>query len=120
MKHLIFLLCFICFVFSVNAQQKSINDNPLRFDQRFTKCEKKWVALSGSDTSSKYTFGYIYIDSAAGFTFDLKGSFKIKADNTYIPDTTASKNTSIKYRIAPNWKNVAILSPQHFKELNIK
>ncbi|GAA4332826.1 hypothetical protein GCM10023149_39310 [Mucilaginibacter gynuensis] len=92
----------------------------LKFDQRFSRCEKKWVVLNKADTAKSYMYGYIYIDEIAGFTFDLKGHFTIDRSGKYIGDTSSMKYNTIKYRISPNWNNVAILPPSHFKELNIK
>jgi tetratricopeptide (TPR) repeat protein len=120
MRYLNLVLVFCCFCFDLHAQSIAYTDTSLKFNQRYTKCEKKWVVLLKADSVHTYTFGYIYIDHQAGFTFDLKGTFKVDKDNKYIVDTSATKNTSIKYRISPNWRNVAILSPEHFKELNIK
>lgn len=120
MKKLTLFSIFCCITLPTFAQKAIGTDTALKFNQRYTKCERKWVVMSKSDTSANYTFGYIYIDQQAGFTFDLKGTFKVDGNNSYIVDTTATKDGSIKYRISPNWRLVALLPPQHFKELHIK
>jgi tetratricopeptide (TPR) repeat protein len=92
----------------------------LKFDLRYTKCEKQWVVITKADTSTSYTYGYIYIDEQAGFTFDLQGVFNVNDKGVFIRDTNAfSKTGSIKYRITPNWRAVAILSLKHRNELNL-
>jgi len=116
MKNLLTLL-LICLSFKLLAQ----TDPELKFDQPFVKCEKKWVILNRSETDKGYTFGYIYIDSQAGFTFDMQGVFAVDPSGKYVRDTVIFKNTgAIKYRIAPNWRPVALLPPKHFDELKIK
>lgn len=120
MRYLI-LISICCFGLVAKAQTNLGIDTSLKFDQRYTKCERKWVVLAKTDTERNYSFGYIYVDAQAGFTYDLKGVFKVDAKGRYISDTNIFKNTgSIKYRIASNWKKVALLDKQHFKELKIK
>lgn len=119
MRILFTCILYYCFAFTFAQQTYPVNST-LKFEERFTKCERKWVVLPKVDTAKSYSFGYIYIDEAAGFTYDLKGVFIIDSQGKYISDTTASKNTSIKYRIAPTWRYVALLNPQHFDELKIK
>jgi tetratricopeptide (TPR) repeat protein len=88
---------------------------------RYAQCERKWVVLSKSDTAKSYPYGFIYIDEQAGFTYDVKGEFKVGPNNIYIPDTAATKGTSIKARIGPNWRRgIALVPTQHFAELGIK
>jgi tetratricopeptide (TPR) repeat protein len=102
------------------AQPKTYADTSLKFNKWYTKLEKKWVVLSKRDTDKTYSFGYIYIDHEAGFTFDFQGVFSVDKNNKYVRDTVMFKNQSVKYRIAPNWRLVALLPPNHFTELGIK
>jgi len=120
MKRIILTLLFVVTIINAFGQQMPNVDTALKFNQRFTKCERKWVVISKADTAKNYLYGFIYIDSQAGFTFDMKGTFVINSNGQYIGDTTLSKNRSIKYRIAQNWRNVALLPPSRFKELHIK
>jgi tetratricopeptide (TPR) repeat protein len=119
MRHLIILSILNYFVIAVSAQNISKSDTSLKFDRRYTQCEKKWV-VRRPDSTGKYTFGYIYIDSQAGFTFDFKGNFIVDKNNRYIVDTSVSQGTSIKVRLYPNWGNIAVLPVDRFKELGIK
>jgi tetratricopeptide (TPR) repeat protein len=66
---------------------------------------------------SSYSYGFIYIDSQAGLTLDLKGSFKITRDNTFIP--TNIDTASIKVRLEPNQIMVAVVPASKYKELQI-
>lgn len=76
--------------------------------------------MSKADTAKDYLYGFIYLDAQAGFTFDMKGTFTVDENNRYIADTSITANRSMKYRIARNWRKVALLSPAHFVELHIK
>lgn len=119
MKRYLLLLFFACSLLKVSAQQGNA-DMTLKFDHRYTTCEKRWVVLGRRNGEKTYTFGYIYIDEQAGFTFDLQGAFTVDDQGRYVRDTAIFKNTgSIKYRIAPNWLPVALLPERHFAELGI-
>ncbi|HEK20810.1 MULTISPECIES: tetratricopeptide repeat protein [unclassified Mucilaginibacter] len=116
MKYLAIILILAGYT---NAFSQSSNaEDSLIFDHRFTKCERRWVALEKKESPNNFLYGFIYIDRDAGFTFDLKGSFKIE-NGRYINDTSAFKGQSLKYRIEPNWRNVALIPQRHFKDLNL-
>jgi hypothetical protein len=68
-KKLFYLLLLI----SLNL----FSQNQLKFDKRNVQCEDKWVAFQ-MNKDSTYTFGFIYIDSQAGLTFNSEGQFKIE------------------------------------------
>jgi tetratricopeptide (TPR) repeat protein len=118
MRYLFLITIFCCtWQYSI-AQSNAGIDTSLKFNQRFTKCELKWVVMPRKDTSSNYFYGFIYLDEQAGFTFDLKGSFIIDKEGHYNGDTSISKNRMLKYRLGPNTTNVALLPSQHFSELH--
>jgi tetratricopeptide (TPR) repeat protein len=120
MKALLFALLFFSISIRVFSQQQTGIDTSFIFNQRYTQCERKWVVMSKPDTAKKYTFGFIYLDDHAGFTFRVKGDFRIDKNGRYIVDTSAFANTSMLYRIARNWRKVALVPPAHFAELHIK
>ena len=119
MRHFILSSFLICFAYVALAQNSVHSDTSLKFNKRYTQCERKW-AVRRPDSTGKYSFGFIYIDSQAGFTFDFKGNFIVDENNKYIVDTSISHNTSIKARLYPEWGNVAIIPASHFNELGIK
>ncbi|MDN5284036.1 MAG: hypothetical protein JWR38_310 [Mucilaginibacter sp.] len=93
----------------------------LKFDQRYTKCERKWVVIPKADTAKNYVYGYIYIEHQVFFMFDLRGAFSIGPGGRYVKDTTLYKNIgNLKYRIERNWHPVALLPASHFKELDLQ
>jgi len=95
-------------------------DTSLKFTQRYTQCERKWVVLSKKDTAQSYAFGFVYIDERGGFSFRLKGAFKVGKDGHYTADTSATTNTSVTYRIGSTFRNVALVPAAHFGELHIQ
>jgi tetratricopeptide (TPR) repeat protein len=120
MRPLIIFFLLFYFAFAASGQNVAKTDPSLKFNQRYTKCERKWVVMSQADTDKSYLFGFIYIDAQAGFTFDMKGTFLVSDNGRYLADTSISKNQSMKYRIARNWRNVAVLPASRFNELHIK
>lgn len=109
MKYLLLLITLI--VTNLNAQ------NILKFDKRNVQCEKKWIARQ-IDKDSIYTFGFIYIDSQAGLTFNYEGKFKIDKNGKF--NRVKEEPISLKQRLAPNRIALAEIPEEKFKELNIE
>jgi tetratricopeptide (TPR) repeat protein len=114
-RYLTLLLAFCGITDAAIAQ----TDTTLKFNQIFTRAERKWVAFPKKPTETRYPYGYIYIDPVAGFTFDMKGFFEIDAQSHYLPDTSMTKNSSYKIRLSEKTAKVAVLSPAHFNELHV-
>lgn len=118
MKKLLLTVLLLQIVNTLFAQ--SGIDTSLHFNQRYTQCERRWVVIPKKDTAQSYMFGFVYIDEQAGFSFRLKGNFKVDKSGHYIADTSITANTSLTYRIAPTFKNIALLPASRFAELNIE
>jgi tetratricopeptide (TPR) repeat protein len=88
----------------------------LKFDKRFVECEDKWVAFK-MDKDSAYIYGFIYIDEAAGLTFNREGTFKMKSNDSF--EVEKLKDASIKIRLSPNNVRVAIIPNSLYKNLQI-
>jgi tetratricopeptide (TPR) repeat protein len=114
MKRIILLLLTILAV-NVNAQ------NILKFDKRNVQCEDKWISYQ-MDKDSTYTFGFIYIDSQAGLTFNYEGKFKIEKDGRFnkLKSEFGNEVGFIKSRLQPNRNAIAEIPESKFKELNIE
>lgn len=110
MKKIITLLFLFC-VYHISAQGK------IQFNKRFVESEDKWVAFP-ADSTGAYPFGFIYIDSQAGLTFDWEGDFKIDATGKFIPEKRKVEG-QVKYRLQPNDDLVAFISESKYSELNI-
>ncbi len=90
----------------------------LEFNHKFIECENKWVAVkTGSDTSLSY--GFVYVDDIAGFTFNLEGSFTIEKDGRFVPKKSSSISIH-KYRLKPNNTKVAFIPTAKYGELEIQ
>lgn len=110
MKYLLLLISF----FSVKADAQS----PFTFDIRLVDSENKWIVLPiGPDSS--YTYGFVYIDSMAGMTFNHEGTFTITSAGTFIP--AKMENGVFKKRLQfPNKLMVAEVPPSKYAELKIQ
>lgn len=113
------LSLIILFSIALTGFSQTAGNAPLQFNKRYTQCERKWVVLTKADTAKSYGFGFIYIDEQAGFTYDLKGNLTIDDKGVYKADTTIFNGQSIKLRIPPNWKDIALLPPDKIKALGL-
>lgn len=106
----IILILFTIISFQLQAQVE------LNFDKRFVECEDKWVAFQMNDDST-FNFGFIYIDSQEGLTFNSEGRFKPLDDGSF--EINRMKETNIKARLEPNNVKVAIIPNNLFQALKI-
>ena len=95
----------------------SIAQAELKFDKIYFECEDKYVAFPLYDDETDYSFGFIYLDEQAGFTYQVIGDFKIDENGKYIADTSASAESNIKLRLEPNTKDVAIIPNEKVLEM---
>lgn len=108
-----FLLFSLLFSFATKAQ------NGLTFDKKNVQCEDKWIAFPMAKDST-YTYGFIYIDSKAGMTFNYEGKFKINSDGQFIKEGDESESSSIKVRLEPNKVLIAKIPDSKFTELKVE
>ena len=66
---------------------------------------------------STYSFGYVYIDSQAGLTFNYEGDFKI--DKKGVFNKVDKKSIYVKVRLQPNRIAMAEIPESKFQELGI-
>lgn len=109
-------IIFVSLFVTVTAQNQDSTE--LVFNSRFFDCEDKWVALQKDKSDSTYSFGFIYLDEQAGFTYNFESEFQITNTGefkAYPRDTS----TNIKLRIEPNWQLVAIIPSQRIMEMGL-
>lgn len=94
-----------------------IAQDQLNFNTKFSQSEDKWVAFP-ADSIGSHIFGFIYIDSQAGLTFDYSGSFKIDSNGKFLLKKKETEG-SVKNRLEPNKTLVAIIPESHFTELEV-
>ena len=88
----------------------------LTFDKTILDCEDKWVAFPEDNGLHKY--GFIYVDSQAGLTFDYSGNLKIDAAGK-IKVYANEKDSSIKILLNPTKIKVALIPEANFEQLKI-
>lgn len=110
-----FLILLTLYTANLKAQ------NLLKFDKRNVQCEDKWISYQ-MDKDSTYTFGFIYIDSQAGLTFNYEGKFKIEKDGKFkkLKSEIGNEVGFIKSRLQPNRIAIAEIPEAKFKELHIE
>ncbi|MCV2486725.1 hypothetical protein OD917_17480 [Flavobacterium sp. SH_e] len=106
-----FALLFLAYVSQIFAQDK------IQFDKKNIQSEDKWVAFSADSTGS-HPYGFIYIDSQAGLTFDWEGTFTIDPSGKFIPKRRETEG-QVKYRLQPNNNLVAFIPESKYSELII-
>jgi tetratricopeptide (TPR) repeat protein len=84
-------------------------------------CENRWVALYHKPEDHDYTYGFVYIDPEAGFTFHVFGSFTIDGDGNYhaAPNPLASDKFSFKIRLDSGNGVAAQLPPRAVSQLKL-
>ena len=76
----------------------------LNHNSRMSDCENRWVALYHKTEDKDYTYGFVYIDPEAGFTFHISGSFALDAEGRYHPvqNPLVSDKINVKIRLDGN------------------
>lgn len=89
----------------------------LAFDKSILDCEDKWVVFP-QDSDGLYKYGFIYLDSRAGLTFDYSGKLKIDATGN-ITANPREGSSSIKIPLNPSKILIAIIRETNFEQLKI-
>ena len=105
---------FLLAINFVNAQ------SDLVFKNRFVESEDRWVVFPKSKDSS-FTYGFIYIDAAAGLTLHYQGKFTIDKNGKFLAQPIIDSVKGIfKVRLKPGNTLVAFIPPSRFEELDIQ
>jgi tetratricopeptide (TPR) repeat protein len=83
----------------------------ISYDVHMSDCEDRWVALYNRPNNDNYTFGFVYVDPQAGFTFHYFGRFTIDASGDYhaASNPLPPDKESLKIRLDQN--GIAALLP---------
>ncbi|WP_367229567.1 tetratricopeptide repeat protein [Flavobacterium enshiense] len=118
MKKAILSFCTIILYFitssTVTAQSKEI----FTFDTKFYDGLDKWVVFPKSEKDTSYAIGFIYLDVAAGFTFNYEGNLEVKANKLVLHKSNVGG--FVKHRLGHNTNNIAILNDNQIKSLALK
>jgi len=108
MKNIIFTF-FLLITIPSSAQ--------LKFDKSILDCEDKWVVFP-QDSDGLYKYGFIYVDSETGLTFDYSGSLKID-DSGKITAFPKQEGYSMKVPLNPNKIQIALIPEANYEQLKI-
>lgn len=89
----------------------------LTFDKKILDCENKWVAFP-EEYGGLYKYGFIYVDSQTGLTFEYRGNLKIDS-NGKIKAFPNEENSVIKMPINPSKMLIALIPEANFEQLKI-
>jgi len=89
----------------------------LTFDKSMLDCENKWVAFPQDDDGS-YKYGFIYLDSRTGLTFDYGGSFRINAVGKILA-SPKEDGASMKMPLNPSKILLAIIPEADYEKFRI-
>lgn len=113
MKRFLFLILCL-FNLSLFAQE-----NLLKFDKNFYEIENNWVVIPNEEGATDYTFGFVYLDIVAGYTFRDGGTFSINKDGKYIV-TPVAEHEMLLYRLEENTVKMALIVEEKLKEMKLK
>lgn len=113
MKKILFTLLLMTLnTISIFSQNLS-----LEFNKHYYECFEKWVVLDKEANALTYSYGFIYLDLEAGFTFHLEG--KIKNVDGVLKIDNETEKLSLKVRLENNWQKVALLNESQLKMLSL-
>ena len=97
--------------------QTKISD--FKFDQPYYEAVDKLV-LMRTGSEEKFFIGYIYLDQQMGFTLERMGLLVISDDESMkVTETLEELKMALKIRLVNNTGDVAVISSDQKKELNI-
>lgn len=110
---LILILLISCQFYAQQTNEK------LKFTTRYFDAVEKWVAFQKRDSDSTYAYGFLYIDTEAGFTLDYKSDFSLKNGKLTDPNSGKPKENFMKVRLQNNTANVYILTDEDRSDLSL-
>lgn len=108
MKNIVFIF-FLLITISSSAQ--------LKFDKSILDCEDKWVVFP-EEYGGIYKYGFIYVDSETGLTFDYSGSLKIDPAGKIIA-FPKQEGYSMKVPLNPSKIQIALIPESNYEQLKI-
>jgi len=112
-------ITILAFILISNIGFAQNNLTSLKFDTKYFDAVDKWVAFPKKDTDSTYSYGFIYLDNQAGFTFNYETKFIIKEEQLKNIKKDSSSIGSMKYRLEPNTSLVSVLNKEQISILEL-
>lgn len=109
------ILSLFILIYSFGFSQS--NSTELKFNTKYYKAADKWIAFPKKEADTTYTFGFIYIDEQAGFTFDYTSNFEKTSDG--LKKLPRQFEAGLKSRLSKNTVDVAILSDEQIRQLEL-
>lgn len=106
------------FVFLIVSLMLHAQDDILKFDKDYYKCENKWIALPKKEKDSTFMYAFVYLDRSAGFTLSYEGDFLIGQEGKF-KSFPKSRDSRIIYRIPDNYALLAIIPDDKIAEMGL-
>lgn len=103
MKQTLLLLLLCNFIFAQEPQTELVFNTP------YYEAVDQWVVLPKTDDGT-YSYGFIYIDQQAGFTFNYEKRLRITDKGIVNVENDELKSSSFKIRLDLNYPKIAVLS----------
>jgi len=115
-KHFLLLTIFILGNITLSAQNLL---GQYSFEKKYFEVVDNWIMHPSSEQNNDfiYSYGFIYFDEAAGFTFHFEGTFRINENGTFIKEKTFG---NVKIRLDIDWKLVEIIPKERLEDLNLQ
>lgn len=110
-----FIFPLLILTFTIGFSQSNFEE--LNFDTKYYNAVDKWIAFPKKETDTSYSFGFIYLDDTAGFTYNYESKF-IKT-NSGLKKLPREFEAGLKSRLAENTINVAVLSENQVSQLDL-
>jgi tetratricopeptide (TPR) repeat protein len=112
MKTFLFVVTLSIFALVSTAQPI----DSLRFDTPAYEALDQYILLPSNDAES-YLLGFVYVDSSAGFTYNLEGELEYVDGQPQF--TPASDKQMTKMRIGVDWYKSHVLSKENIEALGL-
>jgi tetratricopeptide (TPR) repeat protein len=109
----IFPILFLTFTIGFSQS----NSEELNFDTKYYNAVDKWIAFPKKVADTSYSFGFIYLDDTAGFTYNYESKF-IKT-NSGLKKLSREFESGLKARLTENTIDVAVLSDSQVSQLGL-
>lgn len=115
-NHLLYFLVLISS--SVLCQEHWENVSDLKGKTKYYNAVDKWVVWNKDNNRNTISYGFIYLDNSAGFTYHYVGKAEL-ADGKFKNIDDELDDVSIKARIEPNSSLVFVLTKNMLKDLEL-
>lgn len=95
------------------------NKKVLNFKTKYYSAVDKWVAFPKKASDSTYTYGFVYIDVMAGFTFRYQSTFRVTKKGLKNSSVADPEAETVKYKLNRRTSLVSVLTDKQIAQLGL-